>query len=176
MCTYDLLFLVYIYRVFNEEQESDKATNQIAVEDPGYFTCISDSSSKSSQVLNSDIKSPSVLVKDPVMLGSSGQDPVPNGDISVSVLDSGHVSSNEPSDVDLIVQLDALLNDEGAHTLADMVIGDTQEVLTCQQEVVSPEEAELLDSETVTNCFKEPQQTDHIAMTTHLVAKQQVCV
>ncbi len=169
-----------LFRVFDEGQERQNSANQNVIEDPGYFTCISDSSSKSSHVLISksdiSVRKLSVVIKDTVMLGSSGQDPVPNGDTSVCVLvsgqcgDAGSAQSNEPSDADLIFQLDTLLSDEGASLLDDMDICETQEVVTYE------DEEEILRLEPATDCQKKLQQRGRITRATHLVEQVRVCV
>ena len=151
-----------MYRVFDEEQEKQQSTNQIVVEDSGYFTGISDSSSKGSSV--SKPHDQNMLIEDPVLLSN---DQVQTGDTSVCILDSGDCElHSQPSNADLIFQLDALLSDEGASMLDDMVIGETQEVVTSQEE-------EILGSESVTRCIQELQHSGHMSDTALL--EPQVC-
>ena len=177
-----------ITQVFGQGWEKRKFHNQTTAEDQGYYTCISgsDSSSRSSHIpvshspvgnmLSPDFTSrqPCVLIQDPILLG---QEPVQNQDISVSVLESGQYDGQaalptEPSDVELIRQLDALLSNEGAHILDDMIIGETQEVTTYEDEEA------ILSSKSVTGCLVELQQCGRITGATRLVSKQgvRVCV
>ena len=179
-----------ITQVFGQGWEKRKFHNQTTAEDQGYYTCISgsDSSSRSSHIpvshspvsnmLSPDFTSrqPCVLIQDPILLG---QEPVQNQnqDISVSVLESGQCDGQaalptEQSDVELIRQLDVLLSNEGAHILDDMIIGETQEVTTYEDEEA------ILSSKSVTGCLVELQQCGRITGATHLASKQgvHVCV
>ena len=131
-----------------------------------------------------DSNQSNVLIKDTVLSGSSLQDsPLDqNEDITVNVLELGQgpgSGSNQsavpqepvlvtntaavPSDRDLMLQLDELLKDEASPMFTeDMMIGDTQEVTTYE------DEEDILNSETVTDCLKELQLCGRISGPSHL--------
>ena len=132
-----------------------------------------------------DESSQNILIKDPVLSLLDR-----NEDVTVSVLESGQGcgsgsdtfrqsvmpqvsgevmlegcgdSTAVPSDRDLILQLDELLKDEASPIFTeDMMIGDTQEVTTYE------DEEDILNSDIVTDCLKELQLCGRIGGPSHL--------